>query len=108
MLWGRGLLATVIAAVFGQFAHIEGPALPFRLDGILLLSVGKAVLGAIGICKRATAVKSRAGVGTRHGFVPIQMVDTVDRYRPRGLKLKIVCRITDLRLKTEENIATPT
>ena len=74
----------------------------------LLLSVGKAVLRAIGICKRATAVKSLAGLGTRHGFVPIQMVDTVDRDRPCRLKLKIVCRITDLRLKTEENIATPT
>jgi hypothetical protein len=66
MVWWRGLLATVIAAVFGQLAHIEEPALPFRLDGILLLSVGKSVLGAIpygiaplhGICKRATAVKS--------------------------------------------------
>ena len=82
----------------------------------LLLAVGKAVLGAIpygiaplhGICKRAMAVKSLAGLGTRHGFVPIQMVDTVDRDPPGGLKLKIVCRITDLRLKTEENIATPT
>ena len=70
MVWWRGLLATVIAAENGQFAHIERPALPFRLlDGSLhelLLSVGKAVLGAIpygiaplhGICKRATAVKS--------------------------------------------------
>ncbi|MEG4574932.1 hypothetical protein QUA56_19910 [Microcoleus sp. N3A4] len=28
--------------------------------------------------------------------------------RPPWLKLKIVCRITDLYLKTEENIATPT
>ena len=56
----------------------------------------------------ATAVKSLAGVGTRHGLVPIKMVDTADRDRPRWLKLKIVCRITDLRLKTEENIATPT
>jgi hypothetical protein len=74
----------------------------------LLLSVGKAVLRAIGICKRAAAVKSLAGLGTRHGFISIKMVDTVDRDRPRGLKLKIVCRITDLRLKTEENIATPT
>ena len=62
MVWWRGLLATVIAAENSQFAHIERPALPFRLlDGIvyeLLLSVGKAVLGAIGICKRTTAVKS--------------------------------------------------
>ena len=70
MVWWRGLLATVIAAENGQFAHIEGPALPFRLlDGILhelLLSVEKGVLGAIpygiaplhGICKRATAVRS--------------------------------------------------
>ena len=57
---------------------------------------------------RATAVKSLAGLGTGHGFVSIQMVDTVERDRPCGLKLKIVCRITDLRLKTEENIATPT
>ena len=87
MVWWRGLLATVIAAENSQFAPIERPALPFRLlDGILhelLLEVGKAVLGAIGICKRATAVKSLAGVGTRHGFVPVQMVDTVDRDRPR-------------------------
>jgi len=57
----------------------------------LLLSLGKAVLRAIpygiaplhGICKGATAVKSLAGLGTRHDFVPIQMVDTVDRDRPR-------------------------
>ena len=51
MVWWRDLLATVIAAENGHFAHIERPALPFRLlDGIvyeLLLSVGKAVLGAI-------------------------------------------------------------
>jgi len=48
MVWWRGFLATVIAAENGQFAHIERPALPFRLlDGILLVEVGKAVLGAI-------------------------------------------------------------
>jgi len=36
MVWWRGLLATVIAAENGQFAHIERPALPFRLlDGIV-------------------------------------------------------------------------
>ena len=57
--WWQGLLATVIAAENGQFADIERPALPFRLlDGILLLEVGKAVLGAIRHLHRATAVKS--------------------------------------------------
>ena len=72
MVWWRGLLATVIAAVFGQFAHIERPALPFRLDGIvheLLLSVGKAVLGAIpygiaplhGICTGPRQLKAELG-----------------------------------------------
>jgi len=90
MVWWRCILATVIAAEHGQFAHIEPPALPFRLlDGILhqlflLNSIAvefypqikaKIVellnllgfwlqtqpfsrLNAIGICKRATAVKS--------------------------------------------------
>jgi len=51
MVWWRGLLATVIAAENSQFAHIERPALRFRLlEGILhelLLELGKAVLGAI-------------------------------------------------------------
>ena len=61
MVWWRGLLATVIAAVFGQFAHIKGPALPFRLDGILLLSVGKSVLGAIGICTGPRQLKAELG-----------------------------------------------
>jgi hypothetical protein len=65
MVWWRSLLATVIAAVFGQFAHIERPALPFPLlDGILhelLLSVGKAVLGAIGICTGPRQLKAELG-----------------------------------------------
>jgi hypothetical protein len=47
MVWWRGLLATVIAAENGQFAHIERPALPFRLlDGIVheLLKVAIVLL----------------------------------------------------------------
>src|SRR6476469_6946158 len=56
----------------------------------------------------ATALKSLAGLGTPHCCV---IADS--RYRSsiaiaRLLKLKIVCRRTDLCLKTEENIATPT
>ena len=65
MVWWRDLLATVIAAENGHFAHIERPALPFRLlDGIvheLLLSVGKAVLGAIGICAGPPQLKAELG-----------------------------------------------
>ena len=65
MVWWRGLLATVIAAENSQFAHIERPALPFRLlDGILhelLLSVGKAVLGAIGIGTGPPQLKAELG-----------------------------------------------
>jgi len=90
--------------------HAGGPDGIFRSDGIEKSPTfrGKSRFRGDRHLHGATAVKSLAGVGTRHGFVSIKMVDTVDRDRPRWLKLKIVCRITDLRLKTEENIATPT